>query len=44
MEGKRTRGKPRVMLLDWKMKYSYSELKERAQQRDEWRHWMYKLA
>jgi len=30
IEGKQKRGRPRMMLLDWMMKYAYSKLKERA--------------
>ena len=44
MEGKRTRGRPRRMLVDWMMKYDYSKLKERAGHRVEWRHWTYEQA
>lgn len=34
-------GKTSVMLLDWMMKDSYSELKQTDKQRDECRHWTY---
>src|SRR6218665_3645495 len=30
MEGKKKRGRPRMMLLDWMLKEDYSKLKERA--------------
>src|ERR1043165_1287848 len=39
MEGKRTRGRPRQMMLGGMMSNGYGELKEKAQQRIEWRHW-----
>src|SRR6218665_1916601 len=35
---KKTRGRPRMMLLEGRMKEVYSKLKERAGQSDEWRH------
>jgi len=38
MEGKKNRGRPRMMLLDWMMKDDYSTLKERAGHRGEWWH------
>lgn len=36
-EGK-TRRRPGMMLLNWTMKEGYGRLKERARQRNEWRH------
>ena len=37
MKGRKTRGRPRQMMLDWMMKDGYKNLKEEAQQRKEWR-------
>ena len=37
MLGKRLRGRPRQIMLDWMMVEGYRKLKEQAQQREEWR-------
>src|SRR6218665_524374 len=37
MLGKRSRGRPRQMMLDGMMVEGYRKLKEQAQQREEWR-------
>jgi hypothetical protein len=37
-------GRPRQKLLDWMMDDVHRELKERAQQREEWNHWTFELA
>jgi len=37
MEGKRGRGRPRLM--DWMMEYGYWKFKEKAQHREEWNRW-----
>ena len=40
MKGKKTSGRPRIMLMDW-MKdkdYGYREIKEKAENREEWKH------
>ena len=44
MEGKKKRGRPRIMLPDWMLKEDYSKLKERAGHRGEWRQGTYKPA
>ena len=44
LKGKRTRGRPRNMLLDWMMEKDYKDLKERAMNRNEWRNWNTKPA
>ena len=36
MLGKRSRGRPRQMMLAWMMVEGYRKLKEQAQQREEW--------
>ena len=42
MEGKRTRGRPRTMLLDWMMDKTenYQHVKEKARNGEAWHHWV----
>jgi len=44
MEGKKTAGRPRILLLDWmfdkKSKWKYENVKELMQDRDAWRRWI----
>ena len=35
-EGQMSRGRPRMMFMNWMMKEGYSGLEERAGQREEW--------
>ena len=44
MEGKKTRGRPRMMPLDGMMEEEYSKLKQKARKRDEMRNWKYEPA
>ena len=39
MEGRKTRGRPRVSMIDDLLEGSYAVMKHRAQDRDEWRRW-----
>jgi len=39
MGGKKKRGRPRMVLLNWMIKEDYSKLTERAGHRGEWRYW-----
>src|SRR6218665_127343 len=41
MGGKRERGRSRQKLMEWTMKDGYGKLKEKAQNRQEWRHWRF---
>ena len=37
MLGKRSKGRPRQLMLDWMMVEGYKKQKEETQQREEWR-------
>ena len=44
LEGKKTRGRPRKMILDWMMTKGYRDLKNKVQNREEWRQWRFEPA
>ncbi len=39
LEGKKAKGRPRMTILDWMMPNGYEELKNKVQNREEWRCW-----
>jgi hypothetical protein len=44
MEGKKRRGRPRKMMLEWMMDKDYQKLKEEARNRSEWEKWIHRPA